>query len=77
MIAARASAAVIASTLIGILGTGCDRPKEGSNLDENIERTVGEPQKSPGMFGGNDAPESADAACCTEARDAGASVEAP
>lgn len=77
MIAARASAAVVASTLIGILGAGCDRNREGSNLDENIERTVGEPQKSQGMFGGNSAADGTDAACCTEASDAGASRPSP
>ena len=77
MIAARASAAVVASTLIGILGAGCDRNREGSNLDENIERTVGDPQKSQGMFGGNSGPDDADAACCTEARDGGTTDEVP
>lgn len=77
MIAARASAAVIASTLVGILGAGCDRKGDGSKLDENIERSVGDPQKSSGIFGGNSSPESADAACCTLALDGGTSAETP
>ena len=59
-----------------VLGMGCDRREgEGSNLNENIQRTVGDPQKSPGMLGGNSGPE-VDASCCTEAGDAGATVPA-
>jgi hypothetical protein len=49
---------------------GCERgAKEGSQFDENVEKAVGDPQKSTGMLGGNSAPD--DASCCTEARDAG------
>lgn len=49
---------------------GCQRgASEGSQFDENVEKAVGDPQKSTGMLGGNSAPD--EAACCTEARDAG------
>ena len=65
---------LLAASSACVLGMGCDRREgEGSNLNENIERTIGDPQKSQGMLGGNSGPE-VDASCCTEAGDASATV---
>lgn len=65
--------ALLTCALTLIASAGCERGSsennEGSKFDDNVVKTVSDPQQSTGMLGGNSAPE--DAACCTESRDAG------
>jgi hypothetical protein len=67
------SGAVFSIALASGAWTGCERGQDsGANLQENIERTVGDPQKSQLMLGGNGAPDDGGQACCSEATDAAA-----
>lgn len=61
------------AVLTCVLGLGCERSAESKgDLQENVEKTVGAPQESQGMFGGNSAPDrDSGSACCSNATDAG------
>jgi len=63
--------------------TGCSRSEPpATDFKDNVERTVGAPQQSQGMFGGNSGPSDAGVAAlgdasCGPTRACGAAPEAP
>jgi len=67
----RACAGLLCAAAIALAACGKSESPAG-NLKENVERTVGEPQASPGALGGNDAPADGGAAAqAAAAADAG------
>jgi hypothetical protein len=55
-VSSRIIGVVICTTL---LAASCGKSDPPGKLEENVARTVGEPQKSQGMFGGNSGPSDA------------------